>query len=125
MKFQNEQELDKIKNFLRPTAEPWRQTVRSTIEHNRSTLAEKLRTSVPNQKGVDQLYKQIDTLDNSIYKQDFHSINYAHLNFLPFVKTSDEIMGSHKESMDSKRIRAHNILGKYDQSIRQTTNMSS
>lgn len=33
-------------------------------------------------------------------------------------------MGNLKDSMDSKRARAHNILGKYDQSIRQTNKTS-
>ena len=31
LKLKNEEDLDRIKNFLRPTSEPWRQTVRSTI----------------------------------------------------------------------------------------------
>ena len=68
---EKEANLDKIKNFLRPTSEPWRQTVRSTIETNRGTLFDKLRQSVPNSKGIEDIYKSIDTLDQTIYKKDF------------------------------------------------------
>ena len=95
-------DLQKLKGMLdgnpRETANKpaWRQTVRSTLEESRQTLGLNL-------SGNNTLMSNGGASNNNIYKKKFADIDLSLINFMPEIKTDEEL----EELVKQKKLIRH------------------